>query len=251
MTSSTKSLWTRVVLLGDSITEGSFSSDGRWGAMLANSLQRLCDVIPRGFGGYNSRQWLSVCRDVPVMSLYGDVAVLFLGANDACTNPQQYVPIEEYKTNLAFIVNYMKSTVGVPEVVILTPPPCDTTAMSPEMASERSEEMTANYAEACVQEALELGVPYIDLHTLFKEQSDWQSLLIDGLHLTERGSTLLHSALLPVVKPLAALHGPQNMEEGETILPSYTDASNTDPSPEIEAWVVEHPMPDEAKNQAK
>jgi hypothetical protein len=53
--------WPRLILFGDSLTQYSFS-EGGWGAMLAHKLQRRCDVINRGFSGYNSK-WCRMILD--------------------------------------------------------------------------------------------------------------------------------------------------------------------------------------------
>ena len=50
----------KVVLLGDSLTQRSMSSDSAWGASIADFLARRCDVIVRGFSGYNSRKVLAL-----------------------------------------------------------------------------------------------------------------------------------------------------------------------------------------------
>ena len=47
------SCWPRILLLGDSITQYSTQMNG-WGAAVASLVQRKCDVMNRGFSGYNS-----------------------------------------------------------------------------------------------------------------------------------------------------------------------------------------------------
>ena len=72
---------------------------------------RKADVIARGFSGYNTRQCKALLpyleNDVKDATVVG----VFLGANDAndpVKNPQQSVPIDEYKNNLKDIVAYFK-----------------------------------------------------------------------------------------------------------------------------------------------
>jgi hypothetical protein len=43
------------VLFGDSITQFACSADGGWASHLAFAYQRKCDVVERGFAGYNTR----------------------------------------------------------------------------------------------------------------------------------------------------------------------------------------------------
>ncbi|XP_018020589.1 isoamyl acetate-hydrolyzing esterase 1 homolog [Hyalella azteca] len=249
MASKARSLWPRLLLLGDSLTQQSFSSDGCWGAMLADSFQRRCDVIARGFSGYNSRQWMSICRNLPLESLRGDVAVLWLGANDACTSPLQHVPIDEYRKNLADIVRHLKTSCGVSEVVLLTPPPSNPSGMTEELAMVRSAELTEQYAETCKLAAQDVSVTCVDLHTNFKKQSDWPSLLSDGLHLSQRGAMLVHSLVLPVLVPLIDQFSPQHMGPEDLILPLWRDAANVINCPDINEWIAKHPMPPTNSNE--
>jgi lysophospholipase L1-like esterase len=53
--------WPKVLLLGDSLTQFGFGANGCWVALLADALQRKCDVINRGLSGYNSQ----VGSDIP------------------------------------------------------------------------------------------------------------------------------------------------------------------------------------------
>ncbi|XP_006515241.1 isoamyl acetate-hydrolyzing esterase 1 homolog isoform X4 [Mus musculus] len=122
-------LWPRVLLFGDSITQFSFQQGG-WGSLLADRLVRKCDVLNRGFSGYNTR-WAKIIlprliRKGPGME--NPVAVtIFFGANDSSLkdeNPKQHVPLDEYSANLRDMVQYLRS-VDVPRerVILITPPP--------------------------------------------------------------------------------------------------------------------------------
>ena len=97
--------WPRVVVIGDSLTEFGFESNG-WTSLLANSLSRKCDVINRGFGGYNTNHMRLVFDDVLKHSVNNSntaAVTLFLGANDAFLPdkaPKAHVPLEEYRDNL-------------------------------------------------------------------------------------------------------------------------------------------------------
>jgi len=46
--------WKKLLLIGDSNIQYGFSAEGRWVSLLADLLQRKCDVINRGFSGYNT-----------------------------------------------------------------------------------------------------------------------------------------------------------------------------------------------------
>ena len=100
--------WPNVVVIGDSLTEYGFGNNG-WTSLLANYLSRKCDVINRGFNGYNTNHMRLVFDDVLKHSVNNSntaAVILFLGANDAFIpdmTPKAHVPLEEYSDNLRFL----------------------------------------------------------------------------------------------------------------------------------------------------
>lgn len=53
---------------------------------------------------------------------------------------------------------------------------------------------------------------------------------------------MLHSLLLPEVRALIESAVPSNMGPFDLILPDFNQAANEYPSPEIEQWVLDHPV---------
>jgi lysophospholipase L1-like esterase len=53
---------------------------------------------------------------------------------------------------------------------------------------ERTNEGAGVYAARCVEMGQLIQVPVLDLWTLMQQESDWSSLLSDGLHLTPKGT---------------------------------------------------------------
>ncbi len=75
-------------------------------------LVRKCDVLNRGFSGYNTRWNKIILPRIITKEMAPDIAAvtIFLGANDSNKlelNPRQHVPVEEYKQNLVDMVNYL------------------------------------------------------------------------------------------------------------------------------------------------
>ncbi|KAL8584901.1 hypothetical protein ACOMHN_043538 [Nucella lapillus] len=212
---SVSETWPKVILFGDSITQLSFSSDGCWGALVADNLQRKCDVVNRGFSGYNAR-W---CRPLLPQIVKGDQAknvaavTIFLGANDSNdfeTNPRQHVPLEEYGQCLTAMVDHLTS-VGVSrdKIILISPPAFCAEAWRVECVKKgrevtKTNETTKKYAEACMAVAKECGTQKVDLysHMMKTQESEWKSMLNDGLHLSESGSRLLFDLLLPTLDQL-------------------------------------------------
>ncbi|NWX81492.1 IAH1 esterase, partial [Nothoprocta pentlandii] len=198
--------WPRVVLFGDSITEHCFQDQG-WGAALANRLVRKCDVVNRGFSGYNTR-WAKVILPRLISKSAGaesTVAItIFFGANDSALkdlNPKQHVPLEEYAANLKSMVQYLKSVdITEDRIILITPPPLQESAWEKECLAKgdklnRRNSTTGEYAKACVQVARDCGTAVVDLWTLMQKKQDFSCYLSDGLHLSPEGNNFLTAQL--------------------------------------------------------
>lgn len=204
--------WPRVLLFGDSITQFSFQQGG-WGASLADKLARKCDVLNRGFSGYNTR-WAKIILPRLIRkgnSLDNPVAVtVFFGANDSALkeeNPKQHIPLDEYTANLKSMVQYLQS-VDIPKsrIILITPPPLCETAWEKECRAQgcklnRLNSVVGEYASACLQVAQDCGTDALDLWTLMqKDSQDFSSYLSDGLHLSPKGNEFLFSHLWPLIE---------------------------------------------------
>ncbi|XP_058733675.1 GDSL esterase/lipase At5g62930-like isoform X2 [Vicia villosa] len=202
-----------IVLFGDSITEQSFNNG--WGSSLANHYSRKADVTVRGYSGYNTRWALFLLNHIfPLVCCKPPVATtIFFGANDAAltgrTSERQHVPIPEYKQNLQKIINHLKSSSPAMLIVLITPPPvCEEGRRAFAISlygdnasklSERTNEVTGQYAKACVETAKEMGVPYIDLWSKMQETDGWKKkFLWDGLHLTVYGNQVVYQEVIKV-----------------------------------------------------
>jgi len=186
---------------------------GGWGASLADRLVRKCDVLNRGFSGYNTR-WAKIILPRLIRkenSLDSPVAVtIFFGANDSALkdeNPKQHVPLAEYVANLESMVGYLQEA-GVPRsrVVLITPPPLCEAAWEQECLLQgcklnRLNLVVGEYAGACLQVAQDCGIDVLDLWTLMqKDTQDFSSYLSDGLHLSPKGNEFLFSHLWPLIE---------------------------------------------------
>ncbi|KAL3837171.1 hypothetical protein ACJMK2_022547 [Sinanodonta woodiana] len=237
----TVSNWTKAILFGDSLTQFSFSADGCWGAKVADYLQRKCDVLNRGFSGYNSR-WNKII--LPKLVTQADAesiafVTIFLGANDSVDkslNPMQHVPLEEYKQNLIDMVDYLQS-IGVKRnrVILITPPACDEEAWALDCKLKerptppsKVNSLTKSYAEACVEAAQVCGTECVDLYTCMMKQEDWKSCLNDGLHLATRGSLLLFDLLQPILDKLTS--------ELPMIYNLWSEVDNENPNATLDKW---------------
>lgn len=202
--------WPNAILFGDSITQYGFSHDGCWVALIADFLQRKCDVFNRGFSGYNSRWCKKILSSILSSEDLKDTVfvTIFLGANDCADkdiNPHQHVPVDEYKTNMCAIVKEFEH-LGIPaeKIILISPPVVDEDTWAKECKTKgrplsNFNKNTSLYAKACVEAAQQTGTHCIDLYTEMLKHDDWKSMLNDGLHLSNKGSHFLFSLLRPIV----------------------------------------------------
>lgn len=116
----------RIVLFGDSITQYSIRSQG-FGLLLQQAYERKCDVVIRGFSGYNSRWALKLLPCI--LDEWNDRSgvcawTIFFGANDAADpqlNPKQHVPIAEYEQNIRSMIRLLKDR-QQSKIIVIAPP---------------------------------------------------------------------------------------------------------------------------------
>jgi isoamyl acetate esterase len=231
-----------IILFGDSITEFGFgrandSADIGWAGLLASAYTRRCDVLNRGFSGYNTRHALDVLPRV-----FGDLAndatteiprtptshhellfcTVFFGANDAALPGEpQHVPIEEYQANLNNIVQEIRrrSSDDLP-LILMTPPPVDEAAWASRFqvdTSDRSNEISRLYGERVKEVARAHNhCSFLDTWKLLRgDQNDHGQFLSDGLHLNEAGNRLIFGGLMEVLRTDFQYLTPMSDEDGE------------------------------------
>ncbi|KAG7380598.1 hypothetical protein PHYPSEUDO_006992 [Phytophthora pseudosyringae] len=210
-----------LLLVGDSLTEkGMNPKSNGWVTLLQHDYTRSANVVPRGLSGYNTRWYLKyampVIRGEILSGTYSPVLItLWLGANDAAlpngSNAEQHVPIESYRQNLISIVREFQVLAPDARIVLITPPHVDDRTRyrrarrregSRKGLVDRTNEMTGNYAQVCVETARTLGLPVVNLYAYFNDMPRWRrnNLLEDGLHLNTRGNKLMYDQLLDKIK---------------------------------------------------
>jgi lysophospholipase L1-like esterase len=222
------------------LTQQSFGKQGYWGSLLADKLQRVADVIPRGFSGYNTRWLKFMMADLFNSETLRDVSCLtiFLGAND-CALPEcksgQHVPLEEFKDNLRFIVNHLECNgLNKNKILFLTPPPyyhdiflpfCQQTK---DFYPLRGDERPKIYGLASLEVANELGVEAVDVYAAFWADGRHRDLFEDGLHFSPLGAQLLFDTIWPSVEKRVLEH--VGVHELAMNYPYWLDINKEDPS---------------------
>eukprot|EP00588_Corethron_pennatum_P020935 CAMPEP_0194327738 /NCGR_PEP_ID=MMETSP0171-20130528/42265_1 /TAXON_ID=218684 /ORGANISM="Corethron pennatum, Strain L29A3" /LENGTH=287 /DNA_ID=CAMNT_0039087779 /DNA_START=105 /DNA_END=964 /DNA_ORIENTATION=+ len=220
----------RIVLLGDSITQMSFSSGG-FGAHLSDVYQRRADVFNRGFSGYNTLWILELLQteegrreifgppddsktDIPSGAVR--LVTIFLGANDASDsklNARQHISVRDYRANLKKIVQIARTSCPHAKFIMVGPPPIHHEARlkyqvdryGKEKASgllERTLSLSGEYSKACGEVASEMKLPFFDVWKEMQEASPepkWHEYLSDGLHLSRSGNEFVGKRLEKII----------------------------------------------------
>ncbi|XP_072020922.1 isoamyl acetate-hydrolyzing esterase 1 homolog isoform X2 [Amphiura filiformis] len=207
MTSS----WPKIILFGDSITQFSFG-EGGWGAFIADKLQRKCDIVNRGFSGYNSTLGkVALLKVIPKTAIPAITMVTILfGTNDATLDSSnaKYVSSDDFCLNIKAMIDYLQEGgLEASKIVLITPPPiygegwkkhCQTTYG---VAQNRTNANTGLYAKACCTVAKDLGIEVLDIYTIMQQEPKWERYLLDGLHLSPDGNQFLGEQLWKMLEP--------------------------------------------------
>jgi lysophospholipase L1-like esterase len=224
----------KMVLLGDSITQMSFSAElSGWGTHLADVYQRRCDVYNRGFSGYNSDWFLKYLEteegkydvfDSFTANGIGDgssdvkLVTIFFGANDASCeklNARSHVPVPRFKTNLKDLVDLCRQNFGDRvRIIFITPPPVHHASRLKYQVQrygdkatgdlERNLDLASQYTDAVVETAKELDYPCLNIFKAMQEalpgdNEEWSAFLSDGLHFSARGNLFVGKKLKELI----------------------------------------------------
>ncbi|ORZ15565.1 SGNH hydrolase-type esterase domain-containing protein, partial [Lobosporangium transversale] len=224
-----------IVVLADSISKYGYThATHGWIGSLADEWAGRADVILRGFPGYNTHWIKSIFPDLlhqESKSAAGGVepvklVVVALGTDDASfPHTRQHVALGAYKENLRSIIssirfpdspNYSPHT----QVVLVTPAPVhdvmwEASVTAANKRLDRSNNVTKEYADACVEVGQELKVPVVNLWSdiqcqvegtcMLHESTQLEDYIMDGLHLKRMGNDVLYKGILNAV----AEHYPQ------------------------------------------
>jgi lysophospholipase L1-like esterase len=188
------SKWPKVLLIGDSITQGSYTPDAPWSALLSQHLIRRADVINRGLNGYTTRGYKKVF-DIAVDGIKAQsigAVLIFLGANDAAHEGQySHVPLKEYEDNLKDLVEMLRK-IGVSKerVVISSPPP----------VYGRNDRDPTPYVQAARSVADSLQISFLNAHGHIGSQKNPEKLFRDGLHFNSEGADVFFNLIRSTVE---------------------------------------------------
>ncbi|KAI1307989.1 Isoamyl acetate-hydrolyzing esterase 1 -like protein [Halotydeus destructor] len=158
-----------------------------------------------------------------------------------------HVPIDEYKSNMKAIVQYLVDRgLSKDKIVFMTPPTIDIEKLSqsnvddfPDISEEvreairklgptvRSVQKTSEYAQACLDVGNEIHVDTLNLYQIFTQDSRGSDLLVDGIHFSVDGSKLLFDNLWPLVESRVLKHtGTEKLTQN---FPDFLSVNRSDP----------------------
>ncbi|CAL8105353.1 unnamed protein product [Calicophoron daubneyi] len=232
----------KVIFLGDSITQLGWSYDGGWLSILASNFVRKLDVIGRGFSGYNTR----MCKPLVPLLFPNSASVencrmlsIFFGANDASI-AEQHVPVEEFKTNLQWMIQYFQG-LGLPtkSLMIISLPPVDEARYGGRQIAEglpvsRLLKNCVIYANAAKEVAGAAKVTFVNIFEAMVAQKNWNELLVDGLHFSRKGSEFTADILTNILTDKL----PADCER--MFFPGYEEVDNDNPQIAFDHFVKQY-----------
>lgn len=207
----------RVLVFGDSITQGYWDIEGGW----VDKVRRYYDELqiqdlngrdePTIFNlGISADTSIDVLKRIEaetiVRTRHGNLPIIIvqIGVNDSYTlDNRACVSIEDYKQNLTSIISKMKPLST--KVIFVGSSACDEERTTPVAWGDYNYTNTAikRYEQAMSEVATEHKIPFIPVFDKFLvESSKNSSLLPDGLHPNKEGHQLMADIILPELKEL-------------------------------------------------
>lgn len=192
----------KFLLIGDSLTEYGFTESGKWVSLLADLLVRRCDIVNRGYAGFNSsdiREILpDILEDLTPKSIWK--VTILLGSNDAISpHYKNHVSAKKYIENITFIVDYLLNWgLEKRQIILITPPIKYSAQLTME---ELEKQQIIEYAQELVKLSYEKLISCLDFNRIMINYGiNYKDLLTDGLHFSGKGSQLLFDSLYRLLR---------------------------------------------------
>ncbi|OAG01528.1 SGNH hydrolase [Paraphaeosphaeria sporulosa] len=221
-----RAVYPQFIFFGDSITQ--IDGNPSLGFSCVGSLRydytRRIDIIARGFAGYNTSDALNVLPKFFPQPQEARVRLvtIFFGANDACLphTTGQHISLEHFKLNLHKLLSHPCIIAHRDvKVLLITPPPVDEWQFDDweePAKSARKAVIAQAYARAVVEVGAESETAVVDLWGACMREVGWdggeqvpgdrglgrsdlRKLLVDGLHLSGEGYTILCEEMKMVI----------------------------------------------------
>jgi acyl-CoA thioesterase I len=202
----------RVLVFGDSITQGYWDTEGGWVDRLRKSYDELQvqdlqgrdepTILNLGISADNTKSILNrIEAETIARTRHGNLPIVIvqIGVNDSSTdNGSVQVTLDEYKQNLQTIIEKVKPLSS--KLIFIGLSGCDEAKTTPVVWGDYHYTNAAikTYEEAMAAVAREHGILYIPVFDTFMQQvKSGADLLPDGLHPNHEG----HQLIFEVVQP--------------------------------------------------
>lgn len=183
--------WPRILLMGDARTEFAFNSNGCWGALMYDRLARTADVVNRGYGGYDSTDFLTILDEAMAGEDATNIAAVtvLLGTVDAGKRS----PASGYYNNVITLIDRLvnQHKVSADKIILLAPPGVDRKRINIDLEPFAKETIRAGEAS---------NVTTLNLFQVFSSDLRKGDLFYDGVDFSLAGSQLLLDNLWPLVQ---------------------------------------------------
>lgn len=188
----------KVAFMGDSITQGGWSSPGGYVRLVVAGLEAngvKVTPVPAGISGHKSDQMLARLKK-DALDKQPDWMTLSCGVNDVWHGARG-IPLDQYKQNITAILD--QCAAAGTKVVVLT-----ATVISEELDAENNKKL-APYNEFLRHLAKERKAPLADLYALFESAikatpnttgKPGRLLTSDGVHMAPPGDQLMARGVL-------------------------------------------------------
>jgi lysophospholipase L1-like esterase len=206
----------RVLIFGDSITEGKWDRQGGWAQRLIN------DYLAQGIADLEA--------DVPLLSNLGvsadstlellarfehetkarqrpDMAFVFaIGTNDSRIDGTTALrTVEQYRANLQTLIAKASTFASPDKILFVGLPPCDEARTTPvswrdtSYTNERIKQFDQTIQKVCAK----LGTHYVPVFEPYQaQQATKGDMLLDGLHPDDAGHNLIYEQVKPALQIL-------------------------------------------------
>lgn len=213
----------RVLVFGDSITQGYWDTDGGWVERVRRyyDLLQVTDLEGRneptvfnlGISADNSENVLKrIAPETVARTRHGDlpVVIIQIGVNDSSTNPPQNkrgvgLPIEQYEQNLKAIIETVKPLSS--KIMFIGLSACDESRTTPTSWGDfyYTNESIGKYENKLRDVTAEQDIPFIPIFERFMaELRRGRDLLPDGLHPNNDGHAFMSEIILRELEPMLA-----------------------------------------------
>jgi lysophospholipase L1-like esterase len=206
----------RILIFGDSITQGMWDSRGGWAQRLIDDQfeRQMADLeadLPLVFNlGISADTTTHLLKrfeaETKARQRPGLAFVFAIGTNDSMlADGQPFLAPEQYAANIESLVAKAKQFTDPQRILFVGLQPCDETRTAPvswgsfEYTNQRLQLFDRKLKEVCAGQA----VAYAPVFEAFqKAQKDEHDLLIDGLHPDDKGHELMYQLVAPAVAKL-------------------------------------------------